>query len=211
MAQLPSTERVEAPPASLWERIKADPQRAPEHVALAAAERFAPSAAEWAERQLHHHPPDRLARRAVSQHGGMAMLSGGVTGLGGWTTAVPDVLAVVWIQSRMVFRVAAALGYDPAHPMRPAELLALMEIFETPAAAREALDGVGTPLAVAAATSAMDRESPAMRTLVRMAGRKLAKRTALKWVPLLASPLSAAQNADATRALGHRVVRYYGG
>ena len=36
----------------------------------------------------------------------------------------------------MVFYIAAAYGYDLRHPMRPAELLALWEVYETPAEAR---------------------------------------------------------------------------
>jgi len=139
------------------------------------------------------------------------MLSGGVTGLGGALTTVPDIVAVVWIQSRMVFHVGAALGFDPSHPMRPAELLALQGIYETPLAAREALDGVGTPLVLAMASSTLSRDQQLVLRLMKMAGRKIAKRTALKLVPLISSPLSAAQNADATRSLGHRAIRYYGG
>ena len=41
-------EEVARPPRSLWDRILAEPDRAPEHIALAAAERFGPGAAEWA-------------------------------------------------------------------------------------------------------------------------------------------------------------------
>jgi hypothetical protein len=49
---------------------------------------------------------------------------------------VPDIAALIWIQSRMVFSIAAAMGYDPRDPMRPAELLVLYELYEDPAAAR---------------------------------------------------------------------------
>src|SRR5687767_2485459 len=35
-------------PDSLWDRLRADPVRAPEHVALAASEKHAPAAAAWA-------------------------------------------------------------------------------------------------------------------------------------------------------------------
>ena len=41
-------------------------------------------------------------------------------GVGGIITAAPDLVALLWIQSRMVFYIAAAYGYDPSHPMRPA-------------------------------------------------------------------------------------------
>ena len=53
-----SDEEVRALPASLWARLRADPSRAPEHLALAAAERHAPAAREWVQ--------ERTARYAVS-------------------------------------------------------------------------------------------------------------------------------------------------
>ena len=40
-------ERMERVPESLWERIRAQPDRAPEYIALAAAERFGPTAEDW--------------------------------------------------------------------------------------------------------------------------------------------------------------------
>ena len=62
----------------------------------------------------------------------LARLEGGVLGVGGAFTAAPDVVALIWIQSRMIFYIAAAHGYDPRHPMRPAELLAIQGFYETP-------------------------------------------------------------------------------
>src|SRR3954454_12325142 len=41
-----STIDIERVPESLWRRIRAEPDRAPEHIALAAAERFGPAAEE---------------------------------------------------------------------------------------------------------------------------------------------------------------------
>src|SRR3982751_5548425 len=39
---------TDAPPGGLWARMKADPQYAPEHLALEAVRRIGPEAARWA-------------------------------------------------------------------------------------------------------------------------------------------------------------------
>ena len=65
-------------------------------------------------------------------HVRLSRIEGGALGIGGVITTAPDLVALVWLQSRMVFFVAAAMGYDPNHPMRPAELLALQGVYETP-------------------------------------------------------------------------------
>ena len=73
--------------------------------------------------------PQKLAQIAYRKHVRLARLEGGALGIGGIFTAAPDMVALLWIQSRMTFYVAAAYGYDPAHPMRPAELLALQGVY----------------------------------------------------------------------------------
>jgi hypothetical protein len=207
-------EAVEAPQATLRERLLAQPERAPEIIALAASERFAEPARRWAERMAWHgHPPEEMARMAVRRHVRLARAEGAVVGLGGAMTSIADLLALAWLQSRMIFFVAAAYGYDPAHPMRPAELLALHGLYETPAAARAALDGVGRSLAVAVASRTFEsgRDEALRRRLVAFVGRKVVKRVASRAVPFLASPISAVQNGNVTSALGSQTLRYYGG
>lgn len=200
-------------PDSLWRRVRAQPERAPEHIALTAAERFGPAAERWVARMRTLHPDDDLAQVAVRKHVHMSRAEGLVTGAGGVITAVPDLLALAWLQSRMVFYIAAASGFDPNDPMRPAELLALQEVYATPAEARAALDGVGRHMAVALASSRFGRSGDqqlALR-LLKMVGRRVAKRAALRVVPLLSAPVSAVQNGRATADLGSRAVRYYNG
>lgn len=214
MTQAPEEERIEAPPSTLRERLVAEPERAPELIALAASERFAEPARRWAQSMAARgHSPEEAARVAVHRHIRMARLEGAVVGLGGAVTAVADLVAVAWVQSRMVFFVAAAHGYDPAHPMRPAELLALHDLYESPAAARAALDGVGPSLAVAVAnrTLSRGRERTLRRRLLGFVGRRVAKRAASRAIPFLASPVSAIQNGRLTAELGERTLRYYGG
>jgi hypothetical protein len=146
---------MERPPQSLWNRVLAQPERAPELIALAAAERFGPQAEEWGRVAGAGHTPEQLAKVAYKKHVRLSRLEGGVLGVGGALTAAPDIVALIWIQSRMVFYIAAAHGYDPRPPMRPAELLALQGLYSTPAEAREALDGMGKLMAQAMAERAL--------------------------------------------------------
>lgn len=213
MSEPETLDEPEAAPDSLWTRVRAQPERAPEHIALAAADRFAPAAERWVTRMRTLHPHEDLAQMAVRKHVHLSRAEGLVTGVGGVITAVPDLLGLAWLQSRMVFYVAAASGFDPHHPMRPAELLALQDVYGTPAEARAALDGVGTHMALALASSRFGRggdQQLAMR-LVKLVGRRVAKRAALRVVPLLSAPVSAVQNGRATSDLGARARLYYSG
>jgi hypothetical protein len=206
-------EAVGRPPQSLWDRILAEPDRAPEHIALAAADRFGPGAAEWVRVAGPGTTPEELARTAYRKHVRLARLEGGALGVGGIVTAAPDLVALLWIQSRMVFYIAAAHGYDPTHPMRPAELLALLDLYATPADARAALDGVGKHLAQVAAERALDsRDDHGLHLkLARYLAKRTARRYAGRLIPLIGAPIGALQNAGATKDLGRRALAYYGG
>ena len=131
------TRQRELPP-SLWERLRADPVRAPEYIALAASERHAPAAAAWVEerKQRYAHSAPELAQMAKRKHAALARFGGAATGVGGIVTAIPDLAAAAWIQSRLVFFIAAAYGYDPNDPMRPAELLVIRGLYRDPQEAR---------------------------------------------------------------------------
>jgi hypothetical protein len=204
---------VEPVPESLWHRIRAQPERTPEHIALAAAERFGPQAARWTVVAGPGQTPDGLARTAVSKHVRMSRLEGAALGLGGVFTAAADLLALAWVQSRMVFFVAAAYGYDPNHPMRPAELLALQGVYPTAAEAREALDGTGKHLAQALVESRLlsKRDEAITTRLLTFVGKRVAQRSASRIVPLISAPIGAVQNGAATKELGRRTLGYYGG
>jgi hypothetical protein len=206
-------EQIGRPPESLWERVLSEPDRAPEYIALVAAQRFGPQAEEWVRIAGPGHTPERLAKIAYIKHVRLARLEGGVLGLGGVFTAAPDIVALMWIQSRMIFYIAAAHGYDPRHPMRPAELLALQGIYDTPAEARAALDGVGKRLAQAMVEHAISHRSTDAihRRLIKYLARRLARRYAARYVPLIGAPLGAWQNSYATKRVGKLALTYYGG
>jgi hypothetical protein len=205
-------EQLDRPPKRLWDRMLAEPDRAPEYIALAAAERFGPQAEEWVRIAGAGHTPDELARVAYKKHVRLARLEGGALGIGGVITAAPDMVALLWIQSRMVFYIAAAYGYDPLHPMRPAEYLALQGLYETPAQAREALDGVGKRMAQAMVEKAVlsGRRTDALHLrLAKYIARRLARRYAGRLIPFIGAPIGAIQNGNVTRDLGKRALSYY--
>jgi hypothetical protein len=204
-------EQLERPPKRVWDRILAEPDRAPEYIALAAAERFGPQAEEWVRIAGPGHTPEELARVAFKKHVRIARLEGGALGIGGIVTAAPDLVALLWIQSRMVFYIAAAYGYDPRHPMRPAEYLALQGLYETPAEAREALDGVGKRMAQAMVEKAISRrDSDALHLkLAKYIAKRMARRYAGRLVPFLGAPIGAIQNGGSTKQLGQRALSYY--
>ncbi len=155
--------------------------------------------------------PEKLAKIAYRKHVRIARLEGGVLGVGGVLTAAPDVVALLWIQSRMVFYIAAAHGYDPLHPMRPAELLALQGVYDTPAEARAALDGMGKPMAQAMVEKALAgrQDEHLHRRLLKYLAKRMARRYAGRLIPLIGAPLGAMQNAGVTKELGQRALSYY--
>jgi hypothetical protein len=208
---------VELPriPPDLIARLRADPLGAPETIALAAGEVHGPAAAAW-ERDLRsrYEMSDRdLARRAKARHAALARLEGAATGVGGLVTLVPDLVGLLWIQSRLVFYVAAAYGFDPNDRRRPAELLVLRDLYRDVASARAALDGEGRRLAGAMLEKSLrgGRQDAALVTsLLRFAGKRSAKSFAGRAIPGLAVIVNSIGNERDTRALADRAIAFYG-
>ena len=202
-------------PDSLWARLRADPVRAPEHVALAASEMHAPAAADWAAEKrgrLAVSEPE-LARMAKRRHAALARFGGAATGVGGILTAVPDIVLLAWIQSRLVFFVAASYGFDPHDRMRPAELLVLRDLYPDPETARRALDGIGKTVAEAYLGTKLERtrEQAMLSRMLRFVGKRTANRAARRLIPGIGMIFNAAANERDTRVLADRAIRFYGG
>lgn len=206
-------EKAQSPPAKLWERIREDPLRAPEHIALAASELHAPAAAEWADRRrrVYGTDPKTLAQMARRRHTTMASVEGAATGVGGFITVVPDLVGLAWIQSRLVFYVAAAYGYDPLDPMRPAELLVLNGLYNDPIEARKALDGIGSTVAETWVGSKFERDEAIVRRLTKMVGKYTGKKLAGRLIPGFAIAFNSVVNRRQTNDLAKRAILFYGG
>ena len=200
-------------PSGVWERLRADPGRAPEHLALAAAERHAPAAEEWAaeKRRMYAVTPRELALMAKKRHASLARFSGAATGVGGIVTILPDLAAAAWIQSRCVFFIAAAYGYSPRDPMRPAELLVLQELYPDVSTARAALDGTGKRVVEAMIDNRVSGDEALAARLAKMVGKSAMKRVGARLIPGLAIAFNAVGNERDTRALADRAIAFYGG
>lgn len=200
------------PPTSLLERLRADPVRAPEALAVAAVEGNGDAAARWlAEKAGRFAPaPDALAKMAIRKHQQWGRASGAVTGLGGFVAVLPDLAALAWVQARTVLFVAAAYGHDPHGPERAAELLVIQELYPTVEEARRALAGDGHPIALAYVDKRMSGDEQLVRVLLRVAGRKAATKVASRLIPGLASITGAVGNGRDVRRIGEAAMRFYG-
>jgi len=207
---------VELPrlPPDLLSRLRADPVHAPEIIALAAGEVHGPAAARWEQRERSGRDVSekRLAKRTKARHASLARLEGAATGVGGLITLVPDLLALLWIESRVVFFIAAAYRRDPTDPMRPAELLYLRNLYPDVASARAALDGEGRLLAgqmIAKSLRGGRQDSALALNLLRFAGKRTARSFAGRAIPGLAVVVNSLSNERSTRALADDAIAFY--
>jgi EcsC protein family len=208
-----ATDDARTLPPGLWERLWLDPVRAPEHIALAASRTFAPQAERWAadKRSRYAVAPAELAKMAKKRHATLARFEGAATGVGGVVTMVPDLVALAWIQSRLVFYVAAAYGYDPHDPMRPAELLVLHDFYPDPPTARRALDGIGATVVQAYVGSKLQRDEALVLRLAKLVGVRSARKLAGRMIPGAAVAFNAIGNERRAREIADKAIRFYGG
>lgn len=209
---------TEAPPGTLWSRMKTDPQYAPEHLALEAVRRLGPEAACWAARMRRERPglsPDGLAALAVRRFTNLARISGAVSGATGLPGAVLDVGVLAWTQARMVLHIAAAYGLDPTAADRATDLLVLQRVHKVASTARLALG-------VAAGRERASRLFTGMTAgplggvmvklgmrLAQMAGVRAAKRVFAKVLPGATIAVGTWVNSAATRDLADRARTRY--
>jgi hypothetical protein len=95
--------------------------------------------------------------------------------------------------------------------MRPAELLTIQGLYDTPEEARRALDGVGKLMAQALAEKALAsrHDDRLHRRLVKYIAKRMARRYAGRYIPLIGAPMGAWQNSAATKQIGKAALRYY--
>jgi hypothetical protein len=200
-------------PPGLWDRLRLDPVRSPEHIALAAARTFGPQAERWAaeKRRRFKVEPAELGKMAKTRHATLARLEGAATGVGGIITMVPDLVALAWIQSRLIFYIAAAYGYDPNDPMRPAEALVIFDFYSDPVTARRALDGIGSTFVEAYVGSKLQRDEALALRLAKLLGIRSARKLAGRVIPGIAILFNSVGNERRTRALADKAIRFYGG
>lgn len=215
----PAAPDDEGLPGSLWARMKADPQYAPEHLALEAVRRLGPQAQRWAGRVREEQPgisADAMAQQAAKRFLNHARISGAVSGATGLPGAVVDVGVLAWTQARMVLHIAAAYGADPTSPERATDLLVLQKVHKAAEAARLALGvAAGRERANRLFSGAADRPLSGVMVklgvkLAQMAGVRAAKRMFAKVIPGAGMLLGTWANSAATKDLDRRARELYG-
>ncbi|MEU4419713.1 EcsC family protein [Actinoplanes sp. NPDC024001] len=206
------------PPGTLWSRMKADPQYAPEHLALEAVRRLGPEADRWVEQKRAERPelgPEELAALAVKHFTTLARVSGAVSGAAGLPGAVLDVGVLAWTQARMVLHIAAAFGADPTAQERATELLVLQKVHRIGETARIAL-GVAAGRERASRLFTGNSGRPLTRVLItmgvrlaQMAGVRAARRVFAKMIPGAGMILGTWVNSAATKDLARRAAIHY--
>lgn len=206
-----------APPPGLWDQMTADPQYAPEHLALAAVRRLGPEARDWVAGTRAERPDldaDAVADLATKKFVTYARLSGAASGAAGLPGAVVDVGILAWNQARMVLHIAAAYGHDPTDADRATDLLVLQRVHKVAETARLAL-GVAAGRERAAALLSRSN-APVAQAMLRlaaklaqMAGLQAAKRMVAKVIPGAAIVLGTWANSSATTDLARRARELY--
>jgi uncharacterized protein (DUF697 family) len=209
---------TDAPPSGLWQKMKADPQYAPEHLAIEAVQRLGPQARSWVQQTRAQYPgidPDTVAQIAVRRFTTFARLSGAAAGATGLPGAVIDMGVLAWTQARMVLHIAAAYGVDPTHPDRATDLLVLQNVHNVAQTARTALavaagnERAGAMFGKAAQQPLSAALGKLTWKLAQMAGVRAVKRMFAKIVPGAAIILGTWANSAATKELANRAVRMY--
>jgi uncharacterized protein (DUF697 family) len=206
------------PPAGLWQKMKADPEYAPEHLALEAVVRLGPQAQAWVDRTRTQYPGidnDTVAQIATRRFTTLARLSGAAAGATGLPGAVIDVGVLAWTQARMVLHIAAAYGADPSDPERASDLLVLQGVHKYTQTARTALavargnEQAGALFAQKSSASMSTVMAQLGWKLAQMAGVRAAKKMFAKMVPGAAIILGTWANSSSTKDLAQRAVTQF--
>jgi uncharacterized protein (DUF697 family) len=208
-------------PEGLWQRLRSDPARAPQYLALAAVDGWGAQARDYARRVRQEEPqatPHDLAEMVRKRHATLARMEGAAAGLpatfapmaGAAVTVLPDLAALAWIQSRMVIHIAAVYGHDTTDRETAAEMLVLLGIYRTTEAARVALAEAAKRVSARLINAYVKGATLALlKQLFRYVGIKFTRTGLLRAVPFVSVPISAAVNEASTRSLGNRAIEFY--
>jgi hypothetical protein len=214
-------EEVRHLPEGLWQRLRSDPTHAPQHLALAAVDRWGEQARQFAAEVRREHPDAtnrELAQMVKSRHALLARMEGAAAGVPGSfapgpgtaLALLPDLGALAWLQSRMVVHIAAVYGHDTSDREMAAELLVLQGFYNTTDAARVALTEASKRVATRLVNTYIKGGTLVLlKQLFRYVGIKFTRTGLVKAIPFIAIPLGAAVNETATRSLARRAIKYY--
>ncbi|TQL67419.1 EcsC family protein [Nocardioides albertanoniae] len=131
------------------------------------------------------------------------------------TAILGDLVALAWIEQRLVMHIAAAYGQDLEDPARVEEFLSLAGVemlFDGGATATgaAATSKKGSRFGVRAASRwAASKTFGAIKSMMQLVGARVARRVGLRAVPVLNIPLGVVLSDRATNRLGKRAREFY--
>ncbi|MDQ3630498.1 MAG: EcsC family protein [Actinomycetota bacterium] len=206
--------RLDVPPG-LVRRLLADPVHAPEILASHAVEQFADRAARDV-RLLRERNPDvtdrQLAVYFKRKYSRAARWEGAGTGTAGLLGLPVDLVALAWIQNRLVLSIAAAYGHDMTdHRERAVEVLMIQGIHNSREVARKGLVKASEDVLKKLILRHLRKEALTLaKQMFRVVGITFTRKALLeKGVPLVSVPISAGVNDVSTRLLGNQAIKFY--
>jgi hypothetical protein len=188
------------------------PAQAAELLALAAVAHYGPGAAttvHWLRESYPNASRDGIARAASHRFVRQARTRGIVASFAGPLAVLIDAGALNALHAELILNIAAAHGKDPTAPERAAELLYLMGVYDSTAAANTAVSSAIEPAAQSTSNGAPARLGrPLARTLTLSALRVGAGRV-LRLIPGAGAVIGAVANARATDQMVTRAMRFY--
>ncbi|SNT45845.1 hypothetical protein SAMN05421812_106297 [Asanoa hainanensis] len=136
---------IQTPPATIAETEPATTpggslRRLPELAAVAAAERLAPKAADWAREIRATYPtatPDGVARLAQRRFTRKATATGATASFANGWSAAADLAGTSWVNAELITHIAAAYGKQAT----AADILVLTGVHQDHVSAQAAIDG----------------------------------------------------------------------
>jgi len=208
------TSDISVPPG-LLRQLLANPADAPAVLAARAVERLAPRA-ERDVRLIRERNPEATDRQLAvyfkRKYSRAARLEGAGTGAAGIFGLPVDLVALAWIQNRMVLSIAAVYGHDMTdHRDRAAELLILQGIHNAREPAIKAIVQASEKAIAKVVLRHLRKEALVLvKQLFRVVGFKFTRKALLeKGVPLVAVPVSAGVNQVSTQLLANSAIKFY--
>ena len=202
-------------PPGLLRRLLANPTDAPALLAARAVEQLAPRAVRDVRLIRERNPQAtdlELALYFKRKYSRAARLEGAGTGAVGIFGLPVDLVALAWIQNRMVLSMAAVYGHDMTdHRDRAADLLILQGVHNAREPAVKAIVKASEKILTRVILRHLRKEALVLvKELFRVVGIKFTRKALLeKGVPLVAVPISAGVNQLSTQLLANSAIKFY--
>ena len=208
------TSDISVPPG-LLRRLLANPADAPALLAARAVEQLASRAVRDVRLIRERNPQAtdlELALYFKRKYSRAARLEGAGTGAVGIFGLPVDLVALAWIQNRMVLSMAAVYGHDMTdHRDRAADLLILQGVHNAREPAIRAIVKASEKALARVILRHLRKEALVLvEQLFRVVGFKFTRKALLeKGVPLVAVPISAGVNQLSTQLLANSAIKFY--